>query len=314
MSPGKRSAGSPPAGEARARLAVAGPFDAAWLEAFLAARAVPGLERFEGGEYVRTLSGSGSSVGIRFAGGSEGRGRGSTLDGAVVTARSFGSLDAGRLVAAVARLFDLAAPPVGFLAAAAADPVLAPLASRRPGLRLPIYDDPFEGLVRAILGQQVSVAAARTIGGRLVERFGRPAPPLGGAPLRFFPTPEALAAAGRPALRALGLTGAKTATLQGAADAVASGRLDLEALRSAPPDEADAALRALSGIGPWTAAYVRLRALGDRDAFPAGDLGVRKALAGASGKLPSERDVERRAAAWRPWRGYATLHLWAGLE
>ncbi len=215
----------------------------------------------------------------------------------------------------VDRLFDLDAPLGELHDLAAGDPVLAPLVAARPGMRLPVYDDPFEALIRAILGQQVSVAAARTIGGRMVARFGRPAPAFeeGGEPLRFFPEPETLAKAGEEALRALGLTGAKARSILGCSEIVASGALDLGSLRTAPAEVADAALRALPGIGPWTAAYVRLRGLGDRDAFPAGDLGVRKALAAPGEKLANEREAERRSARWRPWRGYATLHLWAGL-
>lgn len=230
--------------------------------------------------------------------------------------RAAGALDPAKLPALVGWLFDLDAPLAELHALAAADPVLAPLVAARPGMRLPVYDDPFEALIRAILGQQVSVAAARTIGGRMVARFGRPAPALGAAEveqLRFFPEPETLAEAGETALRELGLTGAKARSILGCSGLVASGAIDLIALRSAPADAATAALRALPGVGPWTAAYLRLRGLGDRDAFPAGDLGVRKALGAAGEKLPSEAETERFSEPWRPWRGYATLHLWAGL-
>lgn len=285
------------------KIPVPGPFDAAWLGAFLAARAIPGLESFAGGEYRRALRGRGATVAVRFGDGS-------------LEILLAGALVPRETAALVGRLFDLGAPLSDLHALAAADPILSPLVAARPGMRLPVYDDPFEALIRAILGQQVSVAAARTIGGRMVGRFGRPAPPLpgdAGEPLRFFPEPEALLDAGEGTLRELGLTGAKARSILGCAERVASGAIDLSALRGAPADEATAALRALPGVGPWTAAYVRLRGLGDRDAFPAGDLGVRKALAAPGEKLASEREAERRAEAWRPWRGYATLHLWAGL-
>jgi len=284
------------------KIPIRGPFDAPWLGAFLGARAIPGLESFTAGEYRRALRGRDATIGIRFARRS-------------LEVRVAGALGPAEVPALTGRLFDLDAPLAGLHALAAADPILAPLVAARPGMRLPVYDDPFEALIRAILGQQVSVAAARTIGGRMVGRFGRPAPVLsvGDEPLRFFPAPETLAAAGETALRELGLTGAKARSILGCAGIVASGAIDLQALRAVPADEATAALRSLPGVGPWTAAYLRLRGLGDRDAFPAGDLGVRKALAAPGEKLASETAAERRSEAWKPWRGYAVLHLWAGL-
>lgn len=285
------------------KIPVESPFDAVWLGAFLAARAIPGLESLMAGEYRRALRGREATLGVRFGKKS-------------LEVRVAGRLDPAEVPALVGRLFDLNAPLGELHALAAADAILAPLVAARPGMRLPIYDDPFEALIRAILGQQVSVAAARTIGGRLVGRFGRPAPALPGdadESLHFFPEPETLAEAGEVALRELGLTGAKARSILGCAEIVASGAIDLSGLRSAPGEVATAALRALPGVGPWTAAYLRLRGLGDRDAFPAGDLGVRKALAAPGEKLASEAAAERRAEPWRPWRGYATLHLWAGL-
>jgi 3-methyladenine DNA glycosylase/8-oxoguanine DNA glycosylase len=287
------------------KIPIQDPFDADWLGAFLGARAIPGLEGFAAGEYRRALRGRDATIGIRFGAKKS------------VEVRVAGALDPAELPVVVGRMFDLDAPLAELHALAAADSILAPLVAARPGMRLPVYDDPFEALIRAILGQQVSVAAARTIGGRMVARFGRPAPRFDRQkeepPLRFFPEPETLAEAGEPALRELGLTGAKARSLLGASAAVASGAIDLQALRAAPADAATAALRTLPGVGPWTAAYVRLRGLGDRDAFPAGDLGVRKALAPPGDRLPSEAETERLSAPWRPWRGYATLHLWAGL-
>lgn len=284
------------------RIRIEGPFDAAWLSDFLGTRAIPGLESFSAGEYRRALRGRDATIGIRFGGKS-------------LEVRIAGALAPKEVPALVGRLFDLDAPLAELHTLAAADPTLAPLVAARPGMRLPVYDDPFEALIRAILGQQVSVAAARTIGGRVVARFGRPAPDFGSGEeaLRFFPDPETLAEAGKAALRELGLTGAKARSILGCAEIVASGAIDLTALRAAPADAATAALRALPGVGPWTAAYLRLRGLGDRDAFPAGDLGVRKALAAPGEKLAAEAAAELRSAPWRPWRGYATLHLWAGL-
>lgn len=224
----------------------------------------------------------------------------------------------------VTRMFDLDADLAAFVAAVSRDRVLGPLVRRQPPLRLPQVLDPFEGLVRAVLGQQVAVKAATTMVDRLVRRFGTPAPAIAMAmpmeaapateltpgPLLAFPRPAAIAEAGEEALRSIGLTRAKAATLGRVADAVRAGRLDCVRLRAQEADAAQAALVALPGIGPWTASYVRMRALGDRDAFPLADLGVIKAL-DARG-VPRDRHAVV-AERWRPWRAYATLHLWESL-
>jgi len=227
-------------------------------------------------------------------------------------------LPAATLRAAVVRMFDLDADLGSFVALARRDPVLASVVAANPrGLRLLQLLDPFEALVRAILGQQVSVTAASTMTDRLVRRVGSPAPLARATdvvpllrPRYAFPRPTAVAAFGSARLRGLGLTRAKAAALHGAATAVAGGQLDLAALGDARPDEADRMLLSLPGVGPWTASYVRLRALGDRDAFPAADLGLIRALT----SLGVTRDrFQATADRWRPWRGYATLHLWHSL-
>lgn len=219
----------------------------------------------------------------------------------------------------VTRMFDLDADLAAFVSAVSRDRVLGPLVRRQPPLRLPQVLDPFEGLVRAVLGQQVAVKAATTMVDRLVRRFGTPAPELAlplhapaarTEPLLAFPRPRIIAAAGEEALRSIGLTRAKAATLGRIAEAVCAGRLDCVSLRALQADEAQALLVALPGIGPWTASYVRMRALGDRDAFPLADLGVIKAL-DARG-VPRDRHAAV-AERWRPWRAYATLHLWESL-
>jgi AraC family transcriptional regulator of adaptative response / DNA-3-methyladenine glycosylase II len=156
--------------------------------------------------------------------------------------------------------------------------------------------------VRAVLGQQVSVAAGRTLAARLVIRAGREVAGSDGL-THLFPSPEALAAA---PLEGIGLPGARAAALKALARAVVSGAVDFRAPAPALID----ALVALPGIGPWTAEYVALRALGEPDAFPAGDLVLRTVAGGAAGPL-SARALADRAEAWRPWRGYAVLHLWA---
>lgn len=292
---------------AEVRVAPAGAFDFDWAVRFLSARAVPGLERAGGGEYVRSVRVHGDPLVLRIRWDAGRR---------VLAARSAPPLAPAALERIVVRLFDLDADLDAFLALAERDPVLRRTAALRPGIRLPQILDPFEGLVRAILGQQVSVAAAATITGRLVARAGEPAPALDGERLLAFPRPEAIAAAGEGELLALGLTRAKARAIAGAARAIAEGRLRLDELRAAGGDAAADALLALPGVGPWTADYVRMRALGDRDAFPAADLGVLKALRAAhpdGGRLGAA-DAAALAERWRPWRAYATLHLWESLQ
>jgi AraC family transcriptional regulator of adaptative response / DNA-3-methyladenine glycosylase II len=213
--------------------------------------------------------------------------------------------DLSRTVAAVRRWLDLDADPALVAAALSEDPALAPLVAARPGLRVPGTVDGYELAVRAVLGQQVSTAAARTFAERLVAAHGEPGP--GG--LRTFPGPDALLAAGPDALRAIGLTGGRAATVLAVAAAVADGLLlDPAADRAATR----AALLALPGVGPWTAEYVALRALADPDAFPDGDLVLRREVGAldATERTPEAREVRARAAGWRPWRGYAAQHLW----
>ena len=157
--------------------------------------------------------------------------------------------------------------------------------------------------MRAVLGQQVTVAAGRTMAARLVARFGQRI--VGGADglTHLFPAPAALAAAN---LDGLGLTRAKSATLRALARALCEGVVDF----GAPAEDVTASLEALPGIGAWTAQYVALRALGEPNAFLAADLVLRR-MAGGGGEPLTARALEARAEAWRPWRGYAVLHLWA---
>ena len=202
------------------------------------------------------------------------------------------------LVAAVRRLFDLDADPTVIDAALARDARLRPLVRARRGLRVPGALDPFEVAVRAVLGQQVSVAGATRLAGRLVEAHGTPVPGI--APLgltHLFPDPRTLAKAD---LTGVGLPRARAAAINGLAAAIADGDLDLAA-PGGGLDATVATLCALDGFGPWTAHYVAMRACGERDAFPASDLGLRKALG---------PDPEAAAAAWRPWRAYGALHVW----
>jgi AraC family transcriptional regulator of adaptative response / DNA-3-methyladenine glycosylase II len=217
------------------------------------------------------------------------------------------------LVARLRVLFDLDAQPTVIAEHLSRDPLLAPLVARRPGLRLPGAFDGFEMAVRAILGQQVSVAAATTICGRLVRRFGV-APPAAEANMADdanalgwqFPQPARLAQASVGDIAELGMPGARARTVLGFARAVSDGTVDLTT--EAMPQDVIDRLLSLPGIGPWTANYIALRALRWPDAFPATDLGVRKALG-----VKTLLAAEQRAADWRPWRGYAVLHLWSSL-
>jgi AraC family transcriptional regulator of adaptative response / DNA-3-methyladenine glycosylase II len=210
------------------------------------------------------------------------------------------------LVARVRRLFDLDARPDVIGRVLARDRVLAPRVAANPGLRVPGAIDGFEAAVRALLGQQVSVAAATTLAGRFAEAFGTRHD--GGDPaLRVrFPTAREVAKRSIDAIAKIGLPGARAAAVHGLACAVARGELRLDGVRDL--DAFVAAATALPGIGPWTAHYLAMRALHLPDAFPAADLGVKKALAGAS-----PRAAEARAEAWRPFRSYAVMYLWSSL-
>jgi AraC family transcriptional regulator, regulatory protein of adaptative response / DNA-3-methyladenine glycosylase II len=204
----------------------------------------------------------------------------------------------------VRHLFDLACRPD------LVDAHLGALAAELPGLRVPGAFDGFEIAVRAIVGQQISVAGARTMLGRIAEHYGRPLP-LSGAderapmpPVRqIFPDAATLAALPPDALRAIGMIGARAATIHALATEIASGRLNLAPL--VPIEATLAALKQIKGIGDWTAHYIALRALAWPNAFPAGDLVLRQQL-----NLPDARAVERHAQQWAPWRAYAALHLW----
>jgi AraC family transcriptional regulator of adaptative response / DNA-3-methyladenine glycosylase II len=208
-------------------------------------------------------------------------------------------------------LFDLDADPAAVSAHLGKDPLLRKRVAARPALRVMHAFEAFEWAARAVLGQQVSVRAARTLAARLVARFGTPlAAPGPGLPLPCFawPTASRLAAAEPDALGAIGLTRARARTLHGLAAAVAGGLVALDPVLGAVDLAAvRQALLALPGIGPWTADYIALRALGAPDAFPSGDLGIRKALGGVSAA-----EAERRAERWRPFRAYAAAHLWLG--
>ncbi|MBI5069849.1 MAG: DNA-3-methyladenine glycosylase 2 family protein [Deltaproteobacteria bacterium] len=291
----RRAHAEPEGGGLWLRLDYRPPLDWEALLAFLAARATEGVEEVRGGAYRRTVR-----LGRR-AGWVEVR----PLPGRPALRAQVSLSLAGALMPLAARLralFDLDALPHLVSAHLAADPRLRPAVRARPGLRVPGAFDGFEAATRVVLGQQVSVAAATTVAGRLARALGEPCATPFPALHRLSPTPEAVAAAGEARIARLGMPGARARTLLALADAVAGGSLRLE--RGAGAAERER-LRALPGVGDWTAQVIAMRALGDPDAFPAGDLAVRRALE----DCPA-RDADERSAAWRPWRAYAALHLW----
>lgn len=209
------------------------------------------------------------------------------------------------VVSRLRRMFDLDAEPRTIAATLGTGGVLAPLLRQRPGLRLPGGWDGFEIAVRAVLGQQVSVAAARTFATRLVARFGESlATPVLPGMTRLFPTPERLADAD---LREIGVINARAQTIRGIARALLDGRVDFRAEQTL--EEFVTRWTALPGIGEWTAHYMAMRALSHPDAFPAADLILRRVAAGGGAEL-STRALATMAQAWRPWRAYAVMHLW----
>ena len=278
------------------RLAYRPPFDFKATLDFLRPRALPGIERVGDADYARVLGADGSWLHIEAWGRQESALR-LTLHG--VAARALPNI-----VGRVRRMFDLDADPQAIATHLAGDSLLAPLQRAHPGLRLPGGWDGFEIAVRAVLGQQVSVAAATTLARRLVASFGEPlAKPVDSHLHSLFPTPSVLATAD---LAGIGLTGSRIVTLRNVASAVVEGRVDF-ATDLALDDVIDR-WTALPGIGDWTAHYIAMRALGHPDAFPAGDLVLRKQA--GDGPALSEKALRINAERWRPWRAYAAIQLW----
>jgi len=264
------------------------PYDWDALSRFLGARAAAGVELVTRDSYARTFE----------------------VDGVAGHVEIRPDLDHDRfkvvihgprrgVVARVHRLLDLDADPQVIGAHLSKDPHLARLVKARPGIRVPGAWDGFEIAVRAILGQQVTVTAATQLAGRLIAKFGK----------RYddehlthlFPTPQELCDAD---VAAIGMPKARGAYIRALAAATIA-QPDL----FEPSDDAVARLRAIPGIGEWTAQYIVMRAMPGGDAFPTGDIALIRALA-SNGKRPSAKDVSMRAEAWRPWRAYAAIHIW----
>jgi AraC family transcriptional regulator, regulatory protein of adaptative response / DNA-3-methyladenine glycosylase II len=297
---------APPEGEAgpdsawlTLKLACREPFDGTALLDFLALRAVPGVEQVTGNRYARTVRAPGGPGLVELTmPGTHGPGARPGPRHVLLRARLPGLRGIGQVVSRCRQLLDLDADACAISAVLAADGLLAPLVAARPGLRVPGTYDGFELAVRAVLGQQVSVPAARTLAGRLADRFGTRLQMPDRSPAVLFPGPADLADAD---LSGLGLTTARQATLRALGAAVAGGTLELD--HGADPQQTAARLAELPGIGPWTTSYILMRAVGDPDAFPASDLGLRRALEHLGGSTA-------QADRWRPWRAYAAVHLW----
>jgi DNA-3-methyladenine glycosylase II len=274
------------------------PYDWARLLRFLAGRAIPGVEAVEDGAYRRVIDYRGESGLLTVRRHPRRACLLAHLEGGVARVAD----DA--LAARLGVMFDVDADPAAIGASLSRDAWLAPLVAAAPGLRVPGTWSAFELVVRAIVGQQVSVKAATTIAGRLVERAGERL--AGGATGWRFPTPAALAACD---LVKIGMPGKRVAALQGVAQAIATDAVPLDAEGAAPAD-LRAALLALPGIGPWTVEYIAMRAWRDADAWPATDLVLMQAIAARDPALDRAPRQRARTDAWRPWRAYAAMHLW----
>ena len=265
----------------------------------LVATAVPGVEEWQDGAYRCTLRLPRGPAIAALKLGPPGTGR------VRATLHLADAADADSAVAVCRRILDLDADPAVIDGALVRDPVLAPLVAAAPGRRVPGTADAEQFAVRAVLGQQVSTAAARTHAARLVAAHGDPVEDPAGGLTHLFPRPARLAAMD-PGL--LALPGARRAAVLGLVRALADGGVDL--CPGTDPATAAAQLAALPGIGPWTVGSIAMRALGNRDAFLPGDLGVR--LAAQRLGLPATPGaLTHRAEGWRPWRAYAVQHLWA---
>jgi AraC family transcriptional regulator of adaptative response / DNA-3-methyladenine glycosylase II len=263
------------------RLAYRPPYDWSRMLAFLHQRALPGIERVAAEAYERMLPEHGPGARLRVS-------QDAARDALNLQLQSVPTKAIPALVQRVRRMFDLDADPQAIASVLSTDVRLSRSIAMRPGLRVPVGFDPWETAVRAVVGQRISVAATRTLLTRLIGEDGR------------FPSAAALC---ERDLGGLGLTQARAQTIRALAAAVMDGRVHFRAGQSL--DAFVDCLVALPGIGPWTAHYIAMRALGHPDAYPFGDLILRRALGDTSPRM--ERDM---VEAWRPWRSYVVLHLW----
>lgn len=274
------------------RLRFRPPYNWKGMIAFLAPRATPGVEVVEGGVYRRSIALDGQRGYFEVSLDAE--------NPALAVRVQFGDpRSLFYIIERIRAMFDLNADWAAIAEGLRGDPELARGVAADPGLRVPGCWDGFEMAVRAILGQQVSVKGATTLAGRLVKTFGSTFAAADGL-THIFPAPETLAEAN---LASIGLTRARAETIRLFARGVSERRIRFHGVVDS--DVFLAGLCEIPGIGRWTAQYVAMRALGEPDAFPSGDLGCLRAL-----NLTSTRELEQRASAWRPWRAYAAMYLW----
>jgi len=275
------------------RLRYRPPFDWDAVVGFLGPRAIPGVETVKAGVYRRTIELAGHIGRIEVR-----PGRSNELRLLIEIANL---APIPRIVARVRWMFDLDTDPLPINAHLAQDNILEPLVACRPGIRVPRAWDGFELGVRAILGQQVSVAAATTLAGRLTTLLGRRIPESGTSLTHMFPSPQRFVRWNAPGI---GMPRRRAEAIRHFASAVQAGHLAVEPVLSA--DAFRQRMCTIPGIGNWTAEYVAMRGLGDPDAFPAGDLALVRAV-----KARTPRELLQRAERWRPWRAYAAMHLWS---
>jgi AraC family transcriptional regulator of adaptative response / DNA-3-methyladenine glycosylase II len=280
----------------RLLLSYRAPYDWDALLAFLQARCLAGVEAVHEGRYLRTVRLGGHSGWIAVS--HEPRRRALRVE---FTHSLSAVLPA--LLGRLRHLFDLSARPELIAAQLRRDPALKADVARSPGLRVPGAFDGFELAVRAILGQQVTVSAATRLAAKLVHELGEPASTPFPDLSRHAPSPGSLVAAGAGSIAGLGIVAGRARALVALALAVEAGTLRLEP--GVPPEATIGALRALPGIGDWTAQYIAMRALRWPDAFPTGDVALLDRLGG----IPAA-EAQARSQRWRPWRSYAVLHLW----
>jgi AraC family transcriptional regulator, regulatory protein of adaptative response / DNA-3-methyladenine glycosylase II len=288
-----RRGGAPAGGSCRFRLPFRPPFAWDQLLRFFAARAIRGLERVEGGCYRRSFTSGGAAGSFEVALEKGGNALELSVDGAPPSALL-------AVVQRVRQMFDLDADPMAIADTLSRTPVLADAVRQRPGLRVPGTWEPFEALVRGVVGQQISVSAATTICGRIVQRWGQPVKGLSGL-THAFPKSASIA---RADLTAAGLPRARAQNLSRLATRIAE-----QPVLLSPPQDLQSlveTLCSLPGVGPWTAQYVAMRGFNEPDAFPERDLGLLRGVGGLSW-----RELEAAMSLVRPFRAYAAVHLWA---
>ncbi|HKF55022.1 MAG TPA: DNA-3-methyladenine glycosylase [Blastocatellia bacterium] len=301
MNQNRRQGSKKASGSRTIQIPVRPPYDWNPIIRFLQPRAIPGLETVNSQSYKRAFR-IGSTRGLLEV-------RPSVEEHCLdLTLPPGPRSDLDRITASVARLFDCNADPMPIYGHLSRQTLLTSIVALDPGIRVPGAFDGFEIAVRAVLGQQITVRAATTMSGRLVACYGSPLEESeSGEIARLFPASEVLV---RADLTRIGLTRAKARAIAGLAEAHLSEPALFEP--SSDPAASIARLMEIPGVGQWTAQYIAMRALKHPDGFPASDLGLRRAVSGG-GNLVSSEELEEQSSAWRPWRAYAAMHLWASL-